>query len=101
MGNPEPLLLKRKYAHLRDVYFTDVAKGDHLTIQMLLGSQHLADLQTGDIRKGKPGEPVAVRTMICWTLMGPTKPDPTPGTKESVNLVIDTSHSVREEVTKL
>ena len=68
---------------------------------MLLGSQHLTDLRTGDIRKGKPGEPVAVRTMIGWTLMGPTKPDPTPGIKESVNLVIDTSHSVREEVTKL
>ena len=101
VGNPEPLLLKRKYTHLQDVYFTDVAKGDHLKIQMLLGSQHLADLQTGDIRKGKPGEPVAVRTMIGWTLMGPTKPNPTPGIKESVNLVIDTSHSVREEVTKL
>ena len=39
--------------------------------------------------------------MIGWTLIGPTKPDPTPGLKESVNLVIDTSHSVREEVTKL
>ena len=39
--------------------------------------------------------------MIGWTLMGPTKPDPTPGIKESVNLVIDTSYSVREEVTKL
>ena len=38
VGNPEPLLFKRKYAHLRDVYFTDVAKGDHLKIQMLLGS---------------------------------------------------------------
>ena len=101
VGNPEPLLLKRKYTHLQDVYFTDVAKGDHLKIQMLLGSQHLADLQTGDIRKGKPGEPVAVRTMIGWTLMGPTKPDPAPGLKESVNLVIDTSHSVGEEVTKL
>ena len=50
-------------------------------------------------QKGKPGEPVAVRTMIGWTLMGPTKPDPTPGIKESVNLVIDTSHSVREEAT--
>ena len=100
VGNPEPLLLKRKYADLRDVYFT-VAKGDHLKIQMLLGSQHLADLQTGDVRKGKPGEPVAVRTMIGWNLMGPTKPDPTLGIKESVNLVIDTSHSVKEEVTKL
>ena len=28
VGNPEPLLLKTKYTHLRDVYFTDVAKGE-------------------------------------------------------------------------
>ena len=33
--------------------------------------------------------------------MGSAKPDSTPGIKESVNLVIDTSHSVREKVTKL
>ena len=101
VGNPEPLLPKRKYAHPRDVYFTEVAKGDRLKIQMLLGTQHLADLQTVDLRKGKPGEPVTVRTMMGWTLMGPTKPDPAPGLNESVNLVIDTSHRVREEVTKL
>ena len=33
--------------------------------------------------------------------MGPTKSDPAPSIKESVNLAIDTSYSVREEVTKL
>ena len=39
---------------------------------MLLGSGHLAELQTGCIRKGERGEPVAVLTKVGWTLMGLT-----------------------------
>ena len=72
IGNPAPLKLKQLFPHLKDVFFTDVTKKSVLEVDMLLGSEHLAELQTGCIRKGKRGEPVAVKTKLGWTLMGST-----------------------------
>eukprot|EP00794_Sanderia_malayensis_P005100 gene5100-biopygen4161 len=63
VGNPAPLKLKERYADLKDVYFTDVTKECNLEVEMLLGSQHLAEILTGQIHKGRSGEPVAVKSL--------------------------------------
>ncbi len=71
---------------------------------MLIGSQHLADLQTGDLRKGRPGEPVAVKTKLGWTMMGTTgfsMTEGAEGTSEPTNLVIDAPKEVKDVVSKL
>eukprot|EP00794_Sanderia_malayensis_P003854 gene3854-biopygen3283 len=62
IGSPAPLKLKERYAHFKDVYLTDVTKECNLEVDMLLGSQHLAEMLTGQIHEGGWGEPVAVHT---------------------------------------
>ena len=76
IGNPAPLKLKQLYPHLKELFFTDVSQKRLLEVDMLLGSEHLAELQTGCIRKGERGEPVAVLTKLGWTLMGSTLTTP-------------------------
>eukprot|EP00112_Aurelia_sp_Birch-Aquarium-sp1_P015934 Seg357.4 transcript_id=Seg357.4/GoldUCD/mRNA.D3Y31 product="hypothetical protein" protein_id=Seg357.4/GoldUCD/D3Y31 len=101
VGNPSPLELKEKFDHLKNVFFTDVTSSDQLEIGILLGSQHLADIQTGDIRKGRRGEPVAVGTRLGWTLMGPTQLNEGTAVQEPINLVVENSITVKDEVSRL
>ena len=102
VGNPSPVRLKKVYPHLKDVFFTDVTSSKELEVQLLLGSEHLAQIQTGELRKGKMSEPVAVKTMLGWTLMGSTglavgkHHD-----KEPSNLVIEAQKTPKDEVAKL
>ena len=72
IGNPAPLKLNQLYPHLKDLFFTDVTRKWVLEVDMLLGSEHLIELQTGCIRTGERGEPVAVLTKSSRTLMGST-----------------------------
>jgi len=53
IGNPAPLKLTLLFPHLKDLFFTDVTQKSVLDVDMLMGSEHLAELQKGCIRKGK------------------------------------------------
>ena len=39
----------------------------------LIGSDFHWSFQSGEVRRGNPGEPVAVKTSIGWVLSGPIK----------------------------
>ena len=89
VGNPAPIQLKKKFRHLQGLYFTDATDDKVLKVHMLLGSQHLADIQTGELRQGDKGEPVAVKTKLGWTLMGATSFSSVQDNREPTNLVIE------------
>ena len=101
IGNPAPLKLKQLFPHLKDVFFTDVTQKSVLEVHMLLGSEHLAELQTGCIRKGKRGEPVAVKTKLGWTLMGSTTQCTKSIKAEPTNLIVEDQKEINGIVSKL
>ena len=101
VGNPAPIQLKKKFGHLQGLYFTDATDDKVLKVHMLLGSQHLADIQTGELRQGDKGEPVAVKTKLGWTLMGATSFSSVQDHREPTNLVIEQPITVKDEVSKL
>lgn len=67
---------KKNFKHLHDIPF-DAVKKD-AKISLLIGSDnaHLFSIVDGTLREGARGEPIAYRTPLGWTCMGPTeKPD--------------------------
>ena len=44
VGNPSPIDLKKKYEDLRDLYFNDVNQNENLEIDLLIGTDYLADI---------------------------------------------------------
>ena len=64
--------IKKSYAHLSNVYFSDVCRSaDFLEIDILIGSNYLWNFQEGPVIRGGPKEPVAVKTVLGWVLSGP------------------------------
>ena len=65
---------KKKFAHLRDVPF-DAVKRD-AKIELLIGSDNafLFAITDGTLREGARGEPIAYRTPLGWTCIGPSEP---------------------------
>ena len=67
---------KKNFKHLHDIHF-DAIKND-AKILLLIGSDnaHLFAILDGTLREGTKGEPIAYRTPLGWTCLGPTeKPD--------------------------
>ena len=67
---------KKNFKHLHDIPF-DAVKKD-AKISLLIGSDnaHLFSITDGTLREGERGEPIAYRTPLGWTCLGPTeKPD--------------------------
>ena len=55
--------LARKLSHLKSIWFSDVVKSqEELEVDVLIGADYLWMFQTGDTRRGKSGEPVAIKT---------------------------------------
>ena len=55
--------LARKHSHLKSIWFSDVVKSqEELEVDVLIGADYLWMFQTGDTRRGKSGEPVAIKT---------------------------------------
>ncbi|XP_058064741.1 uncharacterized protein LOC131214376, partial [Anopheles bellator] len=74
--------LKERYAHLRDVPVEDVAR-KHVGIMIGLDNIHLfAPL---DSKIGQPGEPIAVKSKIGWSIYGPRKLRSDSGQEENSN----------------
>ena len=104
IGNPSPINLKKKYEHLRDLYFNDVTQNENLEIDLLIGTDYLVDILTGEVRKGKEGEPIAFETYLGWTVMGKTGLDirgrPL-SNKTTRNLVVEKPATIKDDVNKL
>ncbi len=67
-------LARKQYSHLENIWFSDVVKSqEELEIDVLIGADYLWSFQTGNTRKGKSGEPVAIQTELGWVLSGPLK----------------------------
>ena len=67
-------LARKHYSHLEGIWFSDVVKlQEELEVDVLIGADYLWSFQTGDTRKGKAGEPVAIQTELGWVLSGPLK----------------------------
>ena len=63
------IIIKREYAHLKDLLLSDVSKEkDLLEIYMLISADYLCALQSGKVVKGKVGEPVAFENCLGWVL---------------------------------
>ena len=58
-----------KLAHLRDIEFPQVANA---TVTLLIGTDSPEIFCTREFRKGCGGQPVAVRTPLGWSLLGPS-----------------------------
>ena len=67
-------LVKHEYAHLKDLWMSDVCKGRvSLEIDVLIGADNLWAFQSGKIVKGKDDEPVAIDTCLGWVVSGPLR----------------------------
>ena len=67
-------LARNHYSHLEGIWFSDVVKlQEELEVDVLIGANYPWSFQTGDTRKGKAGEPVAIQTELGWVLSGPLK----------------------------
>ena len=63
---------REHYAHLKDLWLSDVCKSsEDLEVDVLVGADYLWLLQKDCIRRGKPGEPVAIDTVLGWVVSGP------------------------------
>jgi len=63
---------KERFSHLKGIKFADPGEsGDD--VDVLIGSDFYWSLVTGNVRKGKEGEPVAIETEFGWVLNGPVK----------------------------
>ena len=56
---------RENYGHLKDLWLSDVCKSsEDLEVDVLVGADYLWLLQRDCIRRGKPGEPVAIDTVF-------------------------------------
>lgn len=61
-----------KWRHLRDIRFPEEFPRNEEHIDVLIGLDFYYSFVTRDIVKGRPGEPVVVRTSLGWVFCGPT-----------------------------
>ena len=59
-----------QYAHLNDVHFSVNTDKNNISVDLLIGQDNAEALVPLDVRKGKTGEPFAVRTIFGWCLNG-------------------------------
>ena len=72
IANVHPEIVKKSYPHIKEVYFSDVCKGQEvLDIHVLIGSDNFWKFQQHEVKRGGPDEPVAVKTVLGWVLSGP------------------------------
>ena len=63
---------RENYGHLKDLWLSDVCKSsEDLEVDVLVGADYLWLLQRDCIRRSKPGEPVAIDTVLGWVVSGP------------------------------
>ena len=70
LNNPGINQLKSKYPHLDGIHFDNEDEKLQHPIHIILGAGDFANIKTGGFIAGRPGEPIAERTLLEWTLMG-------------------------------
>ena len=62
----------KKYEHLKSLFLPeDYHSGSALSVDVILGANYYHDFVSHKIKKGSRNEPVAVKTILGWTLHGP------------------------------
>ena len=90
-------VVKADYPHLKEIWFSDVSKGEEtLNIDALVGSDYLWNFQEGETIRGEEDHnPVAVKTKLGWVFSGPLKGKTEVGTvKVNLNVSRCVPHSV-------
>ena len=76
VANPNYATLLDKHSHLKGVKMEDKDSRAQIPIHLVLGASEYATIKTATPpRVGKPGEPVAEKTLLGWTLMLPGRED--------------------------
>lgn len=76
LDNPNYATLLRKYSHLRGLKTEDNNTRPQIPTQVVLGAGEYATIKTSKAQRvGKPGQPVAEKTLLGWTLMSPERED--------------------------
>ena len=72
LSNPNYAHLSDKYKHLNGVKFEDPDTRAQIPIHLVLGVSDYAKIKTtAALKVGRPGEPVAEKTLLGWTVMSP------------------------------
>ncbi|XP_068713041.1 uncharacterized protein [Montipora foliosa] len=70
INNPHYQKIIDSYAHLKGVEVTDHDPNPHLPVHVILGASDYAAIKTSERpRVGLPGEPVAEKTKLAWTII--------------------------------
>ena len=76
LDNPNYATLLSKYSHLKGVKIEDNDTRPQIPIHVVLGASEYATIKTSTAQRvGKPGQPVAEKTLLGWTLMSPGRED--------------------------
>ncbi|XP_068692716.1 uncharacterized protein [Montipora foliosa] len=97
INNPHCQKIIDSYAHLKGVEMTDHDPNPHLPVHVILGASDYAAIKTSERPcVGLPGEPVAEKTKLGWTIMSP-------GTEiDHTNMLLtQTSHVDYEELCRM
>lgn len=84
----------KKFPHLSDL---NIPVAEHVQVDLLIGQDASQAMIPLEVRRGKPGEIYAVRTMLGWTLNGPLQGHTDTNFSHSTNFV---SQGLEEQVQK-
>ena len=67
---------EKEHNHLNDLILADPNFDKPVKVDLLIGCNALQDSLTLDMRKVNPQEPMAIRTVFGWAILGRYKPTP-------------------------
>ena len=74
LSNPNYAHLLERYKHLNGAKFEDPHTRAQIPIHLVLGVSDYGKIKTtASLKVGQPGEPVAEKTLLGWTVMSPGK----------------------------
>jgi hypothetical protein len=72
LDNPNYETLLKNHSHLNGIQINDVDVKPHLAVHVVLGASDYAAIKTKTApRIGSPGQPIAEKTLLGWTIMSP------------------------------
>ena len=95
--NIHPEIQRKKYPHLKGIWFSDVSGDNELPIHAILGVKDYAHIRTGRMVKGNQHEPIAEETTLGWTLMGAIQEHQRDTDRSSVNVMVEKPSSIAED----
>ena len=99
--NIHPEIQRKRYPHLKGIWFSDISSDDELPIHAILGVKDYAHIRTGRIVKGNAHEPIAEETTLGWTLMGAIQEHQQDRKRSNVNTVVEKPSSIEEDFKQL